>query len=79
MIKRTSLSKATKKVEKLHRNSQTLAFILQVPKEAPASSDETCQMIEIYYHLGVFVQARLSRIICLNPSLKLPIKIYQRR
>lgn len=76
---RKILSKTTKKVAELKRRSQLFAFLIQVPKDAPSSSQQTCQMIEIYYHLRVRVAARLLKgIIRMNPSLKMPIKIHQR-
>lgn len=81
MIKNTSLSKKTKRVaESKKRRSQIFTFILEVPKDAPPSSQQLCQMIEIYYHFWVKLTAFLLKgIIPLKLSLKMPIKIYRQR
>lgn len=77
-MKRTTLSKATRKVAESKRRSQLFAFLIQVPKDAPSSSQQTCQMIEIYYYLRVRVTARfLKGIIRISQSLKMPIKVYR--
>lgn len=79
MTRRIILSKTTKKVAELKRHTQVFAFLIQVPKDAPSSSQQTCQMIQIYYHLRVRVAARfLKGIIRMKPSLKMPIKIQRR-
>ena len=78
MVKRTTLSKITRKVAESKGRSQLFTFLIQVPKDAPSSSQQTCQMIEIYYHLRVRVAARLFKgIIRISQSLKMPIKVHR--